>query len=323
MIKAASMPRSIVTGAAGFIGSHVVDRLLALGHDVTGVDCFTDYYDRAIKEANIKEARGNAGFQLLEGDLVTMDLPALLAGADYVFHQAGQAGVRPSWGAHFAGYIRNNINATQRLLEAAKEAELKKFVFASSSSVYGDAKELPVTEETIPQPISPYGVTKLAAEHLCSLYAKVFGLPAVSLRYFTVYGPRQRPEMAIQRFLTACKNGEAVSIFGDGTQTRDFTFVGDIVEANVHAMEAPGSAVINVCGGSRISLTDLLELLQEASGRPLHVEREPAAQGDAKHTLGDNSLAQRMLGFKPKTTLAEGVAAQWRWLSESAVAPPR
>ena len=310
------MPRSIVTGAAGFIGSHLADRLLALGHDVIGVDCFTDYYDRAVKERNIAEARTNARFQLLEDDLVTMDLPALLDGADYVFHQAGQAGVRPSWGAHFAGYLRNNIDATQRLLEAAKDAELTKFVFASSSSIYGDAKELPVTEETIPQPISPYGVTKLAAEHLCSLYATIYGLPAISLRYFTVYGPRQRPEMAIQHFLSACRNGETVSMFGDGTQTRDFTFVGDIVEANVRAMEAPGSAVINVCGGSRISLTDLLELLQETSGLTLHIEREPTAQGDAKHTFGDNSLAQRVLGFKPMTTLAEGVAAQWRWLSE-------
>ena len=317
------MPRSIVTGAAGFIGSHLADRLLALGHDVIGVDCFTDYYDRAVKEANIEEARTNARFQLLEDDLVTMDLPALLDGADYVFHQAGQAGVRPSWGAHFAGYLRNNIDATQRLLEAAKDAELTKFVFASSSSIYGDAKELPVTEETIPQPISPYGVTKLAAEHLCSLYAKIYDLPTISLRYFTVYGPRQRPEMAIQHFLSACRNGETVSMFGDGTQTRDFTFVGDIVEANVRAMEAPDSAVINVCGGSRISLTDLLELLQETSGQPLDIKREPTAQGDAKHTFGDNSLAQRVLGFTPRTTLAEGVAAQWRWLSDSATGPAR
>ena len=310
------MPHSIVTGAAGFIGSHIVDRLLALGHDVTGVDCFTDYYDRAAKEANIEQARANARFQLLEADLVTMDLPALLDGADYVFHQAGQAGVRPSWGPHFAGYIRNNIDATQRLLEAAKEAELTKFVFASSSSIYGDAKELPVTEETSPQPVSPYGVTKLAAEHLCSLYANIYELPTVSLRYFTVYGPRQRPEMAIQRFLTACRSGEAVTLFGDGTQTRDFTYVGDIVEANMGAMDASGSHVINVCGGSRISIIDLLELLQKTSGRPLHIEREPAAQGDAQHTFGDNSLAQRVLGFKPQTTLAEGVAAQWRWLNE-------
>ena len=317
------MPSSIVTGAAGFIGSHIVDRLLALGHDVTGVDCFTDYYDRASKEANIREARGHTRFQLLEDDLVTMDLPALLDGANYVFHQAGQAGVRPSWGAHFAGYLRNNIDTTQRLLEAAKDAALTKFVFASSSSIYGDAKALPVTEETIPQPISPYGVTKLAAEHLCSLYAKIYELPTVSLRYFTVFGPRQRPEMAIQHFLSACRNGETVTMFGDGTQTRDFTFVGDIVEANVRAMEAPSSAVINVCGGSRISLKDLLELIQETSGRQLHIEREPPAQGDAKHTFGDNSLARRMLGFKPQTALAEGVAAQWRWLNDLATAPSR
>ena len=312
------MPRSVVTGAAGFVGSHVVDRLLSLGHDVVGVDCYVDYYDRELKERNVLEASSQANFQMLEEDLVTMDLGGLLEDADYVFHQAGQAGVRPSWGAHFAGYVRNNIEATQRLLEAAKDAELTKFVFASSSSVYGDAKELPVTEETIPQPISPYGVTKLAAEHLCSLYATNYGVPAISLRYFTVYGPRQRPEMAIQRFLSACGNGETVNLFGDGNQTRDFTFVGDIVEANVLAMEASGSAVINVCGGSRISLNDLVELLQETSSRPLDIERKAAAQGDARHTFGDNSLAQHVLGFKPQTTLAEGVAAQWGWLKAQA-----
>ncbi len=318
------MPRSVVTGAAGFVGSHVVDRLVALGHDVVGVDCYLDYYDRELKELNIQEASSNPRFQMLEDDLVTMDLAGLLEDADYVFHQAGQAGVRPSWGGHFAGYVRNNIEATQRLLEAAKDADLTKFVFASSSSIYGDAKELPVTEETIPQPISPYGVTKLAAEHLCSLYATNYGVPAISLRYFTVYGPRQRPEMAIQRFLSACGTGETVNLLGDGTQTRDFTFVGDIVEANVLAMEADTSeCVVNICGGSRISLTDLIELLQEISGRPLHIEREPAAQGDAKHTFGDNSLARHVLGFEPQTTLAEGVAAQWLWLRDSATARSR
>ena len=313
------MPRSLVTGAAGFIGSHIVDRLLALGHDVVGVDCYVDYYDRELKERNIREASSQANFQMLEDDLVSMDLGGLLEDVDHVFHQAGQAGVRPSWGKHFAGYVRNNIEATQRLLEAAKDAELTKFVFASSSSVYGNAKELPVTEETIPQPISPYGVTKLAAEHLCSLYATNYGVPALSLRYFTVYGPRQRPEMAIQRFLSAIWNGETATMFGDGTQTRDFTFVGDIVEANVLAMEADtGERVLNVCGGSRISLIELLKLLQETSGRPLHIERKAAAQGDAKHTFGDNSLAQRVLGFKPQTTPLEGVGAQWEWLQAQA-----
>ncbi len=309
------MPRSLVTGAAGFIGSHIVDRLLALGHDVVGVDCYVDYYDRDLKERNIREASSQANFLMLEEDLVTMDHGGLLEDADYVFHQAGQAGVRPSWGEHFAGYVRNNIEATQRLLEAAKDAELTKFVFASSSSVYGDAKELPVTEETIPQPISPYGVTKLAAEHLCSLYATNYGVPAISLRYFTVYGPRQRPEMAIQHFLSVIKNGETATLFGDGRQTRDFTFVGDVVEANVLAMEADTSErVLNVCGGSRISMNDLIALLEETAGGELTLQRKAAASGDARHTFGDNSRAGDALGFEPRTSLAEGVAAQWKWL---------
>jgi len=311
------MTKSIVTGAAGFVGSQVADRLLALGHEVVGVDCFTDYYDRTIKEQNIVAARRDAHFRLLDEDLLDLDLVSLLDGADYVFHLAGQAGVRPSWGAHFAGYLRHNIAATQRLLEAAKDAKLQRFVFASSSSVYGDAKTLPVTEETIPRPVSPYGVTKLAAEHLCSLYGRVYGLPVVSLRLFTVYGPRQRPEMAIQRFLTAAASGERVSIYGDGAQTRDFTFVDDVVQAHVRAMDASGGeAVYNICGGSRISVNDLLDLIRHVSGRPLEVEYEEAAPGDARHTLGDNSRARAALGFDPQTKVADGVAAQWRWLSE-------
>lgn len=312
------MTKSIVTGAAGFVGSHLTDRLLAMGHEVVGVDSFTDSYARHLKERNLSAAKGHGRFQLIDGDLLDIELDALLVSADHVFHLAGQAGVRPSWGSQFAVYLRNNIAATQRLLEAAKRAQLRTFVFASSSSIYGNAKRLPVTEETLPQPISPYGVTKLAAEHLCSLYHHVYQVPTVSLRYFTAYGPRQRPEMAIQRFLSASMNGEQVTIFGDGTQTRDFTFIGDIVEANVRALEAPADErIFNVCGGSRISVNDLIELVGEATGKPLAIQYEPAAKGDALHTLGDNSLAQQHLGFSPKTSLADGVAAQWRWLVNS------
>ena len=309
------MTKSIVTGAAGFVGSHLADRLLAMGHEVVGIDSFTDSYARHLKERNLSNAKGHERFQLIDGDLLDIDLEALLVSADHVFHLAGQAGVRPSWGSQFAVYLRNNIAATQRLLEAAKRAELRTFVFASSSSIYGNAKRLPVTEETLPQPVSPYGVTKLAAEHLCSLYHRVYRVPTVSLRYFTAYGPRQRPEMAIQRFLSASMNGEQVTVFGDGTQTRDFTFVDDVVEANVRALEAPADErIFNVCGGSRISVNDLIELVGEATGKPLAIQYEPAAKGDALHTLGDNSLAQQHLGFSPKTSLADGVAAQWRWL---------
>ena len=309
------MVRSIVTGAAGFIGSHLVDRLLTLDHEVVGVDCFTDYYSRRLKNANLAQVRDDARFRLIEGDLLELDLATLLEGADYVFHTAGQAGVRPSWGEHFAGYIQNNIAATQRLLEAAKAAELQKLVFASSSSVYGNAKVLPVTEAMLPEPVSPYGVTKLAAEHLCSLYAQVYGVPAVSLRLFTVYGPRQRPEMAIQRFLTAALHQERVAIYGDGTQTRDFTFVDDVVDAHLLALKAPpDERVFNICGASQISVNDLVALVREVTARPVQVTYQEAGRGDALHTLGDNARAGRVLGFHPRGRLADGVEAQWRWL---------
>lgn len=311
------MVRSVVTGAAGFIGSHLVDRLLTLDHEVIGVDCFTDYYSRRLKEANLAQARRDARFRLIESDLLELDLRALLEGADYVFHPAGQAGVRPSWGEHFSGYVQNNISATQRLLEAAKAVELQKLVFASSSSVYGNAKALPVTEATLPQPVSPYGVTKLAAEHLCSLYAQEYGVPAVSLRLFTVYGPRQRPEMAIQRFLSATLHEEGVAIYGDGTQTRDFTFVDDVVDAHLLALNTPPEErVFNICGAAQISVNGLLALVREVTGRPVEVTYEEAARGDALHTLGDNSRAGQVLGFHPRRRLADGVEAQWRWLLE-------
>jgi UDP-glucose 4-epimerase len=311
------MTRSVVTGAAGFVGSHLAERLLDAGHEVVGVDCFTDYYDRRAKESNVAAARANEAFQLVEGDLCAIDLARLLEGVDFVFHLAGQAGVRPSWGPSFGEYVRHNISATQRLLEAAKDAQLRKLVFASSSSVYGNAKELPVNEQALPRPVSPYGVTKLAAEHLCSLYGQLFELPAVSLRLFTVYGPRQRPDMAIRRFLTAALRDEPITIYGDGEQTRDFTFVADVVNAHLLAMDAPpGDCVYNVCGGSRISINGLLEIIEKTSERKLRIEYAEAARGDAQHTLGNNSRARDALGFVPKVLLAEGVAAEWAWLKE-------
>ncbi len=311
------MTRSIVTGAAGFVGSHLVDRLLSLDHEVVGVDCFTDYYDRGLKEANLVGARGNDCFRLIEDDLRQIDLAQLLDGADYVFHLAGQAGVRPSWGERFDDYLRNNVEVTQRLLEAAKGSSLRKLAFASSSSVYGDVERLPATEETTPRPVSPYGVTKLAAEHLCSLYAKVYALPVVSLRLFTVYGPRQRPDMAIGRFLSAARVGEPVTVFGDGSQTRDFTFVDDVIDAHLLSIDAPADQrVFNVCGGSAISVNDLLALIEDVTGRTLRVESAEPARGDAKHTLGDNSRARAALGFRPRVPLADGLAAQWKWLCE-------
>jgi len=311
------MTWSVVTGAAGFVGSHLVDRLLELGHDVTGIDCFTDYYERGVKESNLASASESSRFRLIGEDLLQTDLDGLLEGADYVFHMAAQAGVRTSWGEQFEVYVTNNISATQRLLEHAKRASLRKLIFASSSSVYGEADELPVRESTLPRPVSPYGVTKLAAEHLCALYARAYGVPAVSLRLFTVYGPRQRPDMAIHRFLRATRDGSPVRVFGDGTQTRDFTFVADVVDALVRAIDAtPDDLVFNVCGGSRVSVNELLSIIRDASGRELRIEYEASVPGDARHTLGDNSLARERLGFEPRVSLAEGVEREWRWLIE-------
>src|SRR5579872_1548111 len=226
--------RSIVTGAAGFIGSHLAERLIALGHDVVGIDSFTPYYDPTIKRANVAGLLNSPRFQLIEANLATADLEPIVAGADYVFHQAAQAGVRASWGSSFSGYTEYNVLATQRLLEALKEHRPRKVVYASSSSVYGDAA-LPMRETARPQPVSPYGVTKLAAEHLCHLYWANYGVPAVSLRYFTVYGPRQRPDMGFNRFLRAALTGQPIHRFGDGEQTRDFTFVEDAVSATMAA----------------------------------------------------------------------------------------
>ena len=239
--------KAVVTGAAGFIGSHLSERLLADGHDVVGIDCFTDYYRRARKEQNLEVARSHRNFSFEELDLVDADLTAALEGADVVYHLAGQPGVRPSWGHQFDRYVRDNIIATQRLLEHLKESSLKRLVFAGSSSVYGDAEAFPTRESALPRPVSPYGVTKLAAEHLANLYTRNFGIPAVSVRYFTVYGPRQRPDMAFARFMRALADGEPIEVYGDGEQTREFTYVSDAVEGTVKAASASGGSRASPC----------------------------------------------------------------------------
>ncbi len=244
----------LITGVAGFIGSHLAERLLAEGHEVRGIDSFVDYYPRSIKEGNLEGARSWDDFALLEKDLLdpALDLGTLLDGVDWVFHLAAQVGVRASWGSDFARYIDNNIVATQRLLDALVKAQgVRRFVYASSSSIYGETRCQPLKECLSPQPYSPYGVSKLAAEHLCMVYHRNFNLPVVSLRYFTVYGPRQRPDMALHRFCKAIVESEPLPVFGDGKQSRDFTFVSDIVEANVRAAtsEAAVGEVLNVAAG--------------------------------------------------------------------------
>ncbi|MBI3931893.1 MAG: GDP-mannose 4,6-dehydratase [Acidobacteria bacterium] len=307
--------KAVVTGVAGFIGSHLAERLLAEGHEVVGVDAFVDYYPRAIKEDNLRTARGQARFRFVEGALQDLPLDGLLEGAGVVFHLAAQAGVRASWGRDFAAYTSHNVLATQRLLEAALTAGVGRVVYASSSSVYGDVRALPLREDSPCRPVSPYGVTKLAAEHLVHLYGRNHGLPVVSLRYFTAYGPRQRPDMAFHRFLKAARDGAALRIFGDGEQTRDFTYVADVVEATRAAADSgrPG-CVYNVGGGERVSVNDVVRRIRQITGRPVEVVREEAQKGDMRDTFADTTAAQRDLGFRSTVGLDDGLALEWEWV---------
>jgi UDP-glucose 4-epimerase len=309
------MSRALVTGCAGFIGSHLVESLLGDGHEVLGIDCFNPNYDAADKWANLAAALDHEGFTLLEADLATADAEALLADCATVFHLAAEPGVRASWGSRFDRYVHNNVTATQRLLEAASAEPQRRVVYASSSSVYGDAEELPTREDATPQPLSPYGVTKLAAEHLCQLYHAEQGVDTVALRYFSVYGPRQRPDMAFRRFCEAAIARERIEIFGDGRQTRDFTFVADVVAATRAAAEADGVAgeVFNIGGGSRVSLNSTLERLSAIAGRPLDVQRTAREDGDVLHTGADIARAREKLGYEPSTALEDGLRAEFEW----------
>lgn len=309
----------LVTGVAGFVGSTIARRLLDDGVRVLGVDALTDYYAVELKKQNLARLEGD-GFELVTAGLLDVDVAALLSGVDTVFHEAGQPGVRKSWGSSFDEYTDHNVLATQRLLEAAvRVGTLRRFVYASSSSVYGDALAYPTTEETLPRPKSPYGVTKLAAEHLCSLYAANFGVPTVSLRYFTVYGPRQRPDMAFTRFCRAAVLGERIEVYGTGEQVRDFTFVDDVVDANLRAMDAdvaPGR-VYNVSGGSDATVNEALDRIAELAGAPLDVHRGEVALGDVARTGGSAELIRDELGWAPHTSLRDGLAAQYAWARES------
>jgi nucleoside-diphosphate-sugar epimerase len=308
--------RALITGAAGFIGSHLTSGLLDRGWAVTGLDCFTDYYPRFIKDMNLAVNAGRPGFHFVEGSVEHTDLPALLDDKTHVFHLAAQAGVRKSWGRDFRIYTANNVDATQRLLEACVGLPLHRLVYASSSSVYGDAASIPMHENALPRPVSPYGVTKLAAEQLCYLYHVNHAVPATSVRYFTVYGPRQRPDMAFYKFIAAALRGEPVTLYGDGEQTRDFTFVTDAVAATIAAGErgVPGRAY-NVGGGSRVSVNRLLEIIERIHGLRLDVRREGSQKGDMRDTFADSSLARADLGFAPRVSLEEGLEAEYRWLA--------
>jgi len=309
--------RALVTGVAGFIGSTLAERLVADGVDVVGIDCFTDYYPRPMKERNLSGLLASRGFRFLESRLQDADLASLLADRTHVFHLAAQAGVRKSWGRDFAIYTENNIEATQVLLEAATTAPaLQRIVYASSSSVYGDNTPMPFREDAMTQPVSPYGVSKLAAEQLCYLYYANFKVPTVSLRYFTVYGPRQRPDMGFHKFLRATILGEPIAVYGDGEQTRDFTFVQDIVAANLAAANGVPGRVYNIGGGSRVSVNEVLDLIGRVAGRRPIVRVDSAQKGDMRHTYADTSLARADLGFVPKVGLEEGLTAEYQWLTD-------
>lgn len=314
--------RALVTGAAGFIGSHLAEALCEAGWQVRGVDAFTDYYDVRLKRRNVSRLTPLPQFELVEADLTKADLGPMVDGVDVVFHQAGQPGVRLSWSTEFPKYVSRNVLATHRLLESCRASSVHRFVYASSSSVYGNADAYPTTEQTLPSPHSPYGVTKLAGEHLCGLYASNWATPTVSLRYFTVYGPRQRPDMAMHRFLMSALNNAAIPRFGDGEQVRDFTYVHDIVRANILAANAdlaPGE-VINIAGGGSVTVNALIELLGELVGAPLRVDQREEQAGDVRRTSGGIDRARQLLGWAPETSLRDGLAAQLAWLTTFAAA---
>ena len=327
----------LVTGTAGFIGSTLAEALLSLGHKVLGIDCFTGYYSRTIKEANLSRLLDQEGFSFLDCDLLETDLVAVLAGGhckaamarppasepsvDYIFHLAAQAGVRASWGDSFEIYTRNNILATQRLLEAARQIPPRKFVYASSSSIYGDAECCPTSETLTPHPVSPYGVSKLAAEHLCFLYNRNYDIQVAALRYFTVYGPRQRPDMAFHRFIRAIEQGQEIEVYGDGEQTRDFTFVEDAVRGTIAAAFADcAREVFNLGGGSRVTVNEIIATIESILGERAKVRHLPEQKGDVRHTSADTSKAKTILAYAPQVGLREGISREAAWLLNPQVA---
>ena len=307
--------KALVTGGAGFIGSHLSERLLDQGASVTAIDCFTDYYPREIKERNLSGPRKSPNFTFVEDALGSANLDRLLDDVTHVFHLAAQAGVRKSWGKDFRTYTTLNVDATQVLLEACVGRPVERVVYASSSSVYGDETQLPMREDATPHPVSPYGVSKLAAEHLCNLYVINHQVPAVSLRYFTVYGPRQRPDMGFHRFFSAVLDGRPVVQYGDGLQTRDFTFVADAVTATVAAaVHGTPGGVYNIGGGSRVSLREVFDMISRVSGRQVVTDLQPSQKGDMRDTYADTSRARADLRFSPATGLEDGLREMFAWM---------
>lgn len=308
--------RALVTGCAGFIGSHLTESLLRDGIAVVGVDCFNANYGRAQKLSNLHQALDWRAFEFVPLDLATGDLADLVREVDVVFHLAAEPGVRSSWGSRFERYVTNNVLATQQLLRAMQDVPGRRLVYASSSSVYGQAASLPTTESAVPAPVSPYGMTKLSGEHLCNIYHANHGLESVALRYFTVFGPRQRPDMAFNIFCRKALADEEIEVYGDGRQTRDFTFVEDVVAATraaaVTSIESGG--VYNIGGGLRGSLRDVLGTIEKLAGRALKLKFSVEQAGDVRDTGAETSKAREQLGFAPATSLEAGIAAEFDWL---------
>lgn len=305
--------RCLVTGVAGFIGSTLAQKLISDGATVVGIDCFTPYYSKSIKEGNLSSLLTSPNFTFINDSLQKCDIASITKDVEWVFHQAAQAGVRSSWGNEFETYTSHNVLATQMLLEALKKVPtLKKVVYASSSSIYGDAESYPTSELLIPKPISPYGVSKLAGEHLMELYRSQFNIPTTSLRYFTVFGPRQRPDMAFHKFIRAGLKGEAITLYGDGEQERDFTFIDDAVDANILAAQK-GVGIYNIGGGTHATVNHVLNILEKMMGT-LNVDRHPKQVGDARKTSADTTKARKELGFAPKVDLTKGLERELEWL---------
>lgn len=311
--------KCLVTGAAGFIGSNVCQKLLSLGYQVIGIDSFLDYYPRKIKEANIYEFLSHKNFKFIEADISYLYLDKILDNVSYIFHLAAQAGVRASWGKDFSIYINSNIQATQKLLEHCLPLKsLKKFIYASSSSVYGNTNVFPIPEEAERQPLSPYGASKLLGENLCYLYWKSYNLPVISLRFFTVFGPRQRPDMAFHKFIKAALSNQEIAIYGDGKQTRDFTYIDDIVNANILSMETDvNGKVFNIGGGARISLIEVIHIIQKIIGKEIKIKYMEKQRGDMLHTYADLTKAKLLLRYNPQVPLEEGLKKEVAWIKDN------
>lgn len=298
----------LVTGAAGFIGAQIAKKLLDRKDEVVGIDCFLNSYPRALKEDRIKSLLDHGRFEFIEGDILSVDLMYLMDGVDVVIHEAGQPGVRSSWGNNFKSYSINNIEATQKLLEISKGSGIKKFVYASSSSVYGNTKDMPTREDSLTKPISPYGITKLAGEQLCYLYSENFGIPTVILRYFTVFGPKPRPDMAHTIFSRAILSGEEIKVFGDGEQSRCLTHVYDVANATLSAADSRVvGEVFNIGGGVTVTMKEMISALEEIISKKAIVCYVETQKGDVTHTHPDISKAEKLLGYYPKVGLREGL----------------